>query len=164
MPISINVCRGLLIITAAIILFYIIMEYFNKNDNIDSEKFMDDEFNDEEMDDELEDDEKYSVIPRNSNTIHENPTQKGNDQPEVKPSHENIDDQQYRPINFKKDKLPNDCFPKDKLTAEDLLPKNAANSRSVELLTSVPVALVIRRAGYTRTIHYRTCTPENEIK
>ena len=121
MPISINVCRGLLIITAAIILFYIIMEYFNKNDNIDSEKFMDDEFNDEEMDDELEDDEKYSVIPRNSNTIHENPTQKGNDQPEVKPSHENIDDQQYRPINFKKDKLPNDCFPKDKLTAEDLL-------------------------------------------
>lgn len=34
-----------------------------------------------------------------------------------------------RPVDFVGQKLPNDCFPKDRLTTEDLLPKDAANSK-----------------------------------
>lgn len=30
----------------------------------------------------------------------------------------------FRPVDFTTNKLPNDCFPKDRLTADDLLPKN----------------------------------------
>lgn len=34
-----------------------------------------------------------------------------------------------RPVDFTVSKLPNDCFPKDRLTADDLLPQDAANSK-----------------------------------
>ena len=34
---------------------------------------------------------------------------------------------EYRSVDFAGQKLPNDCFPKDRLTTEDLLPKDAAN-------------------------------------
>ena len=38
--------------------------------------------------------------------------------------------EQYKAIDFNtENKLPTDCFPRDKLTAEDLLPKDAANSK-----------------------------------
>ena len=33
----------------------------------------------------------------------------------------------FRPVDFTGRKLPNDCFPKDRATADDLLPKDAAN-------------------------------------
>jgi hypothetical protein len=37
---------------------------------------------------------------------------------------------QYRPVDWNaKNKLPSDCMPRDKLTAEDLLPKDAVDSR-----------------------------------
>lgn len=34
-----------------------------------------------------------------------------------------------RAVDFASEKLPSDCFPKDRLTADDLLPKDAANSK-----------------------------------
>lgn len=46
----------------------------------------------------------------------------------VKPSEDDLNEQ-YRPVDFEESKVPNDCFPRDKLTAEDLLPKDAANSK-----------------------------------
>ena len=45
---------------------------------------------------------------------------------EIMPSDENHQTS-YRPVDFTGRKLPNDCFPKDRATAEDLLPKDAAN-------------------------------------
>lgn len=35
----------------------------------------------------------------------------------------------YRSVDFSTQKLPSDCFPKDRLTADDLLPKDAANNK-----------------------------------
>lgn len=35
----------------------------------------------------------------------------------------------YRTVDYSTQKLPSDCFPKDRLTAEDLLPKDAANNK-----------------------------------
>lgn len=34
-----------------------------------------------------------------------------------------------RPLDYNAQKLPSDCFPKDRLTPEDLLPQDAANSK-----------------------------------
>lgn len=35
----------------------------------------------------------------------------------------------YRSVDYSTQQVPSDCFPKDRLTAEDLLPKDAANNR-----------------------------------
>ena len=43
------------------------------------------------------------------------------------------DNEVYRSVDFSTQKLPSDCFPKDRLTAEDLLPKDAANNRFSQL-------------------------------
>lgn len=35
----------------------------------------------------------------------------------------------FRPVDYTSQKVPSDCFPKDRLTADDLLPKDSANSK-----------------------------------
>lgn len=43
--------------------------------------------------------------------------------------HETPDNEDYKAVDFDtENKIPTDCFPRDKLTVEDLLPKDAANS------------------------------------
>ena len=125
MNIPINVCRGLLIVIAGVILFYLATEYFNKNSDNDSEKFVEQELlgiEEDDHDDVLEDTNKYSAINNQNNTYQSE---------EVKPTTDNVDDPQCKHVNYNNEhnKLPNDCFPKDKLTAEDLLPKDSANSQ-----------------------------------
>jgi hypothetical protein len=47
----------------------------------------------------------------------------------VQPS-EPLNNEDYKAIDFTSEsKLPSDCFPRERLTAEDLLPKDAANSK-----------------------------------
>jgi hypothetical protein len=46
----------------------------------------------------------------------------------VKPSEE-TSNSDYRAVDFTSNKLPSDCFPRDRLSAEDLLPNDAANSK-----------------------------------
>jgi hypothetical protein len=46
----------------------------------------------------------------------------------VRPSEDDLNEQ-YKPIDYDISPVPNDCFPRDKLTAEDLLPKDASNSK-----------------------------------
>ena len=46
----------------------------------------------------------------------------------VKPS-EPLGNEEFRGVDFAGQQLPGDCFPKDRLTADDLLPKDAANSK-----------------------------------
>jgi hypothetical protein len=41
---------------------------------------------------------------------------------------EPLRNEDYKPVDFGGAEYPRDCFPRDKLTAEDLLPKDAANS------------------------------------
>lgn len=53
----------------------------------------------------------------------------------VNPSEE-MGDELYRTVDFESQKLPGDCFPKDRLTSEDLLPKDAANSKWSQVATN----------------------------
>lgn len=46
----------------------------------------------------------------------------------VKPSEE-LGNSDFRAVDFKSTNLPSDCFPRDRLSAEDLLPADAANSK-----------------------------------
>jgi hypothetical protein len=50
----------------------------------------------------------------------------------VMPSEER-DDERYRTVDFETQKLPSDCFPRDRLTSEDLLPHDAANSKFAQI-------------------------------
>lgn len=57
------------------------------------------------------------------------PAQKPPSTEVVSPS-EPLRNESYKAVNFDtKQKLPSDCAPRDKLTVEDLLPKDAANSK-----------------------------------
>jgi hypothetical protein len=47
---------------------------------------------------------------------------------QVKPAEES-GNSDYRAVDFETQKLPSDCFPRDRLSAEDLLPNDAANSK-----------------------------------
>ena len=52
----------------------------------------------------------------------------------VPSGNEPLDNDDFRAVDFDiKNKLPSDCFPKDRLTAEDLLPSDAANSRWAQI-------------------------------
>jgi hypothetical protein len=53
----------------------------------------------------------------------------------VNPSEE-MGDELYRTVDFESQKLPGDCFPKDRLTSDDLLPKDAANSKWSQVATN----------------------------
>jgi hypothetical protein len=46
----------------------------------------------------------------------------------VKPGEE-TSNEDYRPVDYETSKQPSDCFPRDRLSSDDLLPKNAANSK-----------------------------------
>ena len=46
----------------------------------------------------------------------------------VQPAEENSNSD-FRAVDFSASKLPTDCFPRDRLTADDLLPSDAANSK-----------------------------------
>lgn len=122
--IPVNLCRGVLIIIAGVILFYIMIEYFNKTKNNDDQE----QFGEEEMIEDIDydlNDSKYASVE--SPTVPVNRKNKENVEANVEANVEN--DNNFKPVNFNKNKLPNDCFPKDKLTADDLLPKDAANNK-----------------------------------
>lgn len=110
--------RGFLILSAGIILFYIVLEYFKDQNNIEEEDTFTN-FVSEEQQNSLS-------LPQPSDSFRTNNIS-NNNAAIVEPI--SSDDSEYKPVNYEKSKLPNDCFPKDKLTAEDLLPKNAANSK-----------------------------------
>jgi hypothetical protein len=101
-----SILQGVVILLAVAILVYLITDYYKrKTDKVD-EPFEDYEQLDQE---DTED-------PVSSQVVAENVIQTMDSRPEpVKPTQANT--------------FPRDCFPKDKLTPEDLLPKNAANSQ-----------------------------------
>ena len=99
---SISIFRGILIIFFIGVLVYLVNEYTKK------QKAKDEGF---------EEDEEFVPEPVEINSL-------------AQPN-EPLSNEDYKPVKFenKSDTLPKDCFPKDKLTAEDLLPKDAANSK-----------------------------------
>uniref|UniRef100_A0A6C0BEW9 Minor capsid protein P11 C-terminal conserved region domain-containing protein n=1 Tax=viral metagenome TaxID=1070528 RepID=A0A6C0BEW9_9ZZZZ len=116
--------RTVLIILAAVVLFSLVHYYNSKQSTVQAERFYQDNMQNKSIQREV------PVEPSNTITT----TQKHlSTQPnvreqtnEVRPS-DSTGDSEFRAVDFSGKKLPNDCFPKDRLTTEDLLPKNAAN-------------------------------------
>jgi hypothetical protein len=110
---TVDILRGVLILFAAGALLYLAMEYAKK------QKINDEGFEAEFISQE-EDNSDYLYEPEFMKTV----SNSANAKPMEPLSTEN-----YKPIEYTGTKLPKDCFPKDKLTAEDLLPKDNANSK-----------------------------------
>lgn len=114
-----DILRGVLILLAAAALVYLAMEYAKKQ-KVNDEGFEAAELNDTNT--MLSSPE--TIMPVSSTVTETVKTGSQNAKPSEPESNAN-----FKPIKQTGEKLPNDCFPKDKLTANDLLPKDAANSK-----------------------------------
>lgn len=103
---TISIFRGVLIIFFIGVLVYLVNEYTKK------QKAKDEGFEEEIDDGDNENDHFEQKEPENN----------------LAQPNEPLSNEDYKPVKFE-NTLPKDCFPKDKLTAEDLLPKDAANSK-----------------------------------
>lgn len=111
--------RTILIILAAFVLFALINYYNTKQKTLGAEKFW----------------EAPAVAPKKQEAFRERyenaaPANiQSVDTANVVAPAEAEENEEYRAVDFTTNPLPSDCFPKDRLTAEDLLPKDAANSK-----------------------------------
>lgn len=126
--------RIVLIVLAGFVLFALINHYNSKQKQTKTEKFYDDV-------------KKGAMVPANATTpqapyqpvepiagtnsvlptFDPNLMKKSNDNGlGVQPSQD--DNETYKAVDFNSQQLPADCFPRDKLTADDLLPHDAADS------------------------------------
>lgn len=139
--------RIFLIILAVATLVVLVMRYNNKSGYLDSEGFYetDDEFlklQDAILPKSTRPNMRDSVSSDAEPTFTPTPTQRPTTATPSKatevaqPYLENEQTADYKAVNYTDSnsdaddqKLPNDCFPKDKLTADDLLPKDAANTK-----------------------------------
>lgn len=111
-----SVLQGILILLVLFILAYLIYDYF-KNRSVE-EEFEDYEYVD--GNNELEYDEPELIKEEVKSSVPPKPmVQKTESSPRPVPVVKN---------NAEKNEHPKDCFPKDKLTPEELLPMDAANS------------------------------------
>lgn len=117
--------RAVLIVLAGGILVYLASEYYKKNMMEVSEKF-------EETVPTIDIDSdivaQEAPKPEIRNEIVGNVEENVDKNYKVLPSEDDLNEQ-YKPVDYKQASVPGDCFPRDKLTAEDLLPKDAANSK-----------------------------------
>ena len=127
------VFRILLIVLAAFVLFALVSYYNSKQTSNKTEKFYNEEQETPLL--ETEDDEDVQFAERFTNPAAAAPAAPAVPGSSVKPSEE-LGDETYRTVDFDSQKLPGDCFPKDRLTADDLLPKDAANSKWSQVATN----------------------------
>lgn len=122
--------RTILIVLAAFVLFALMNYYNNKQSTIKSEKFFQASSTQPVYQQQVQQAEQYYQPPTpyqvESFQKQDNVDLKQADA--VKPA-EVLGNEEYRTVDYATQKLPNDCFPKDRLTADDLLPKDAANSK-----------------------------------
>jgi len=125
------VLRTLLIFVAAVILFALISYYNTKQSTVASEKFYEQQMQSVSQ-------PRPSAPPRAPMpspspsggaaplSAPPQPSSKAMPMPSdsVDPAEDNQQDE-YRPVDFATKEVPTDCFPKDRLTAEDLLPSDA---------------------------------------
>ncbi len=118
------VLRTLLIFVAAVILFALISYYNTKQSTAASEKFYEQQMQSVSK-------PVPSVVPQQPSVMAPlapppQPSSKAMPVPSsaIDPAEEDQHDE-YRAVDFKTKEVPTDCFPKDRLTAEDLLPSDA---------------------------------------
>jgi len=122
--------RFILIAIAAVILVVLIMQYTKQTKKIPTTN-----------DAPIKAREQFEEVPpqfrmQNNLPLVEQPVKATADAPQdktdasgVRPS-EPLSNEDYKAVDFEtENKLPSECFPRDRLTTEDLLPKDAANSK-----------------------------------
>ena len=118
------ILRTVLIVLAAFVLFALINYYNNKQSTLKTEKFFQANTAPGKF---TENFEKGPDVPYGYTS---GAGFDGNikEASRVAPS-EPVNNEDYRSVNYQGQQLPNDCFPKDRLSVDDLLPKDAANSK-----------------------------------
>jgi hypothetical protein len=114
-------------ILAGSLLVFLASEYYKKNMLEVTEKF-EETLPTVDIDSDIVENEVLEPEIKNEIVGDLKETPKEGDNYPVLPSEDDLNEQ-YKPVDFEETKAPNDCFPRDKLTAEDLLPKDAANSK-----------------------------------
>ena len=116
--------RIVLIVLAAFVLFGLIQYYKSKQQNAKVEKFYAEAVKKAQVDDGTPERAFDSPLLVNDS---QDAQVSGQGQGRPQPSEE-LENEVYRTVDFaQQQKVPSDCFPKDRLTADDLLPKDAAN-------------------------------------
>lgn len=116
--------RIVLIVLAAFILFALVNYYNSKQKVVNSEKFYQDAIQaaaplSQSTNAGASSKQSASALATNAAQTNANL---------VGPSEED-QASAFRPVDYTSQKVPSDCFPKDRLTADDLLPKDSANSK-----------------------------------
>ena len=109
--------RTVLIVLAAFVLFALVNYYNNKQSSLKTEKFF-----------QANSQASAPSAPRYTETFDDAPVDTIKQASSVSPA-EPLQNEDYRSVDYQGQKLPNDCFPKDRLSVDDLLPKDAANSK-----------------------------------
>lgn len=112
------ILRTILIVLAAAVLFSLVHYYNSKQSAVKAEKFYQDAVQNRFP---MLSQEPERVVRATQQEL--NPINSTN---VVKPSESGISSD-FRAVDFSGQKLPDDCFPKDRLSTDDLLPKDAAN-------------------------------------
>jgi hypothetical protein len=111
------IVRALLIVAAGAILYWLVSNYQSKQSTLKAEKFYQDKLDKMPSVTELpyySNDSNKSVSVAQVNAV----------LPAEEEAHS-----EFKSVDYETKKVASDCFPKDRLTADDLLPKDAANSK-----------------------------------
>lgn len=112
------IVRAFLIVMAVVVLYWLVANYHSKQSTLKAEKFYQEKIG--ELGSGVTELPFFGEDPSK--------TQGTKAVSSVLPAEEH-DNSEFRVIDYETKKVSSDCFPKDKLTAEDLLPKDAANSK-----------------------------------
>jgi hypothetical protein len=118
--------RIVLIVLAAFILFALVNYYNSKQKVVNSEKFYQDALQAAVPLSQSNASSAGASSKQSSSALGTNAAQTNANL--VGPSEED-QASAFRPVDYTSQKVPSDCFPKDRLTADDLLPKDSANSK-----------------------------------
>jgi hypothetical protein len=112
------IVRALLIVAACAILYWLVSNYHSKQSTLKAEKFYQEKLG--ELGSAVTELPYFGEDPTKAASVAQVSS--------VMPSEEH-DNSAFRAIEYDTKKVASDCFPKDRLTAADLLPKDAANSK-----------------------------------
>lgn len=113
------IVRALLIVAAAAVLYWLMNNYQTKQSTAQAERFYQDALASEMASSGVKE------LPYFGGDVQRKPVAEVSS---VMPAEEDISSD-FRAIDYETKKVASDCFPKDRLTAQDLLPKDAANSK-----------------------------------
>jgi hypothetical protein len=122
--------RVVLIVLAALVLFFLIQYYTSKQtqQRVATERYANNRRYHENFEDSVPAPVPVASAPHNPLMIDDTEESK-KETDDVRPAEE-TDNGDYRSVDYSPNKVPSDCFPSDRLTAEDLLPGDtAANSK-----------------------------------